>query len=119
MLSRGDRNRGENNYNRGGFRDNHDGGDREITRGDKQHPRDDKQPRDEKIIRRSDKTVSADGNAVPAKEQEVRLPKYQPPEKPVSSKNTHFSFLNEINQIVLQKLQMSNAYEYLDDGGSD
>lgn len=78
MLSRGDRNRGENNYNRGGFRDNHDGGDREITRGDK-HPRDDK------IIRRSDKTDSTDENVVPVKEHEVRMPKYQPPEKPVSS----------------------------------
>lgn len=94
MLSRGDRNRGENNYNRGaGFRDNHDGGDREITRGDK-HARDEKHPREDKIIRRSDKTDSAvDENAAPVKEQEVRMPKYQPPEKPVSSMKHLWFFL--------------------------
>lgn len=99
MLSRGDRNRGENHYNRGGFRDNHDGGDREITRGDK-HARDDKQPRDDKIIRRSDKTDSTDENAVPVKEHEVRMPKYQPPEKPVSSSYI-FRLKTKLTTIVL------------------
>lgn len=117
-----DRHRGGDNYNnrgggypRGGDHNKDD--DHQITRSDKNRA-------DEKIIRRSDKidttTATDDSGGGKTHEVEARMPKYQAPVKPVR----YFIFFSLMKYCFnyfefLQKLQMSNLYEFLDDGGSD